>query len=374
MEKQPLHDQAARVLAEVRALVEAAARECLGESSRPEIPARVPLEWHPELTADELLETVVRAVQEAQAQKATLRGGHVYCYACRSASCEHSQPPRASEVFAGYTSLGLPAWDEFLSCLLAWNDLRADQLFSERPEILAHLTGRARLIQNQLSSFGKDSLTFRIWGQVIAGYYRIGEVKAALTVQVVETKERSLRLLVVADACLLEALADTPEDRRSPFFRAYDALQEARTRTAAISQRWQHDARRVTVHEEIHQEVFAVLRHLARSLERQGRQEHRRTVHAETRSQQARPVSAGAEDVIQATATDFYRDVVRHSIVVAGRSGRCHVYTEDGRHITTLAINGKELEGRVRRRRYQVLSGDEYAAFRKTLDSTSPPL
>jgi hypothetical protein len=364
-----LHDQAARVLAAFRALVDAAAADCRGEVSQPVLPLRVPLEWRPELTATELLETVLRNVQEAQAQSATLRGGHVYCYACRSASCEHSHPPRPGEVFAGYTSLGLPAWDEFLSCLLAWNDLRADQLFSERPEILAHLTGRARLIQNQLSSFGKDSITFRIWGQVSAGYFRIGEAKTALTAQVVETKDRSLRLLVVADACLLEALADTPENHRSPLFRAYDALQEARTRIAAICPRWQHAEHRATLHEEVNREVFAVLRHLARSLERQGRQEHRRTVHAETRSQQARPVSAGPDDVSQAQRADFFRDVVRQSIVVAGRGGRCHVYTENGRHITTLAINGKELEGRVRRRRYQPLTGEEYAAFRKSLAS-----
>jgi hypothetical protein len=133
-----------------------------------------------------------------------------------------------------------------------------------------------------------------------------------------------------------------------------------------ISQRWKLGTRRGDCHEEVRREVFAVLRHLARSLERKGRQEHGRTVHAETRAQQARPVSAGRDDLNQAQPTDFYRDVVRHSIVVAGRSGRCHVYTSDGRHITTLAISGKELESRVRRRRYQALTPEESDIFRRT--------
>ena len=46
----------------------------------------------------------------------------------------------------------------------------------------------------------------------------------------------------------------------------------------------------------------------------------------------------GFKDLFQAPADSFFKDEVKGSIVVLGPSGRAHVYSEDGRHVTSLTL------------------------------------
>jgi hypothetical protein len=124
---------------------------------------------------------------------------------------------------------------------------------------------------------------------------------------------------------------------------------------------------------EVREKVFSILRHLAHSIERKGRQRVRRTAHAELRGNQNRPIHAAREDLAQATNGDFYRDRFRGSVIVTGKSGRAHAFNDEGRHITSFVLQGNELDRRLQRRRYQPLDEPERAAFRQRALATSQP-
>ncbi|RMD99426.1 MAG: hypothetical protein D6812_11655 [Deltaproteobacteria bacterium] len=360
---------AERTMAGARAVVEAMERlfhevlVSVGHSPRKEVPSGLTIDYVTGMTPESLLERIEREAKVYLARHDAFQVGRVYCYHCGAALCEHTHPAAPGEVFAGYRSTGRPRWEEFFSYMLALNDDRVDRLFEENPPILSRLVGRKRLVAEQLLPFGKSSMTYLILGQVVAGYlYAAGE-RQALTLQIIETKERRLRVQLIATEQLRDALAEAVEGKHTPLLRVYDALKDVERRVETINLSW-HAARSRAERNELKERVFATLRHFATSVERKGRQRQRRTSHAEERGRQKRPVHMAFEDCLHATSEDFFRDTDKGSIVVLGKRGRVHVYTEGGRHVTSFLLERDQLERRRRRRRYEPLTSDEIDRFR----------
>jgi hypothetical protein len=352
-------------------LVQAAALESTGRAADSPDTTGLCLRWHPGISPTELAEEAFRHFAEINSAVRVFTGGRVYCYACGGAECEHAVPPLPGEVFTGYESTGRPCWQEFFSYLLQLGDDRTDRLFDDHPEMLARVVGRARLVAAQLRTFGRNSFTYRVWGQVVAGYLVVRGTRTALSAQIVEDTGHQLHLQVIAAPLLREALADAPDDRRSVCARVYDALAEARRQTASLSDLWRHDNRRAQ-EEETREKAFALLRHLAHSIEQKGRQQLRRTSHAELRGAQNRPVHKAFDDVMAASAQDVYTDRFKHSVIVAGRGGRVHAFSPAGRHITSLMLAGDEFERRVSRGRYTPFALGDLEAFRASVLAALP--
>jgi hypothetical protein len=294
----------------------------------------------------------------------------VYCYACAAATCAHSVPEAPGAVFTGYANNGTPVWQELANALLELEDDRIDRLYGRPPSVLARVVGRKRLIQDQFSAFGRDSLTYRIIGQVICGHYEVDGVRHAATLQVVETADHALGLQTVASPALLAAI-DSGGDRESGrFFHLHGARRQLLRRVQTASRHWQGCLDRQQ-RSDLRTQLFTTLRQFAGSVERQGRQGRRRTRHAQERATQNRPVAKAVEDVAQAGPGDFYRDRKTQSVVVLGRRGRSHVFSGDGRHITSLALPGDLLERRKARRRYVPLDPGEREAFCLAIDRAS---
>ena len=351
-------------LARLRTLCETAMRECgWHEGDEAADQNGFSLVWAPEMEARDLAEEALRVAAECVSEQRDFVSGRVYCYACKSAACEHTTPPQPGEVFTGYQSTGRPEWGEFFNFLLQLDDPRTDLLFAARPEMLARVVGRHRLVADQLTSFGKNSLTYQVWGEVVAGYLHTQDIRAAMTVQIVETRDRRLHLQVLTDAQVREALANAPVTQRSASHRVHDALTEARRQTFSLSNVWQTTHSK-EVRRQTRDKAFGILRHLAHSIEKKGRQLKRRTAHAEVRGQQDRPVHAAHEDLAATPAADFFQDAFRDSVIVLGKNGRAHVFSESGKHITSLTIKRDELERRQRRKRYLPLPDGAVSTFR----------
>jgi len=364
---------AAKAHAALQELVETAAIEAVGRSADHLDTAGLAVRWQPGATAAELAEETFRFFAESISESRAFSSGRAYCYACGGSDCAHATPVSPGEVFTGYESTGRPRWQEFFGYLLELADERADRLFLQRAELLARVVGRTRLVADQLTTFGRNSFTYRVWGQVVAGYLQVRDCRAALTAQIVEDKRHQLHLQVIASPLLREALADAPEDRRSAFARVYDALAESRNQLATLGSVWQHGNRReMTV--EAHEKAFAILRHLAHSIEQKGRQQQRRTSHAEIRGGQNRPVHKAYDDVVAATAQDIYTDRFKQSIIVAGRSGRIHAFSREGRHITSLVLAGDEFDRRCAHGRYVPYAEGDAEVFRASVLAALPAL
>ena len=322
--------------------------------------------WTPDMSKEEFAEKAFLAFKLAAAEDCDIDHGRVYCYNCRRSDCDHSVPKVASQVFAGYQDTGRPQWTEFFNYILSLDDDRVDALFSETPRILARVVGRKVLIKNQLATYGRSSMTYRIIGQVVAGYLKLDQQRFALTAQIIENRQRELKLQLVVSENIRELLADLPDNNGSCFHRLFDALKEIRLKVNRLNSRWQL-AKTKMERSELSNKIFGLLRHLANSIERKGRQKYRRTSHAERRLNQERPIHKAYDDIRIAGPERFFQDNVTQSIVVFGKNGRSHVFNKEGRHITSLTITSDKLEQRQKRNRYQRLPNSQIETFLTTL-------
>ncbi|MGI6302737.1 MAG: hypothetical protein ACOX52_17010 [Verrucomicrobiota bacterium] len=105
------------------------------------------------------------------------------------------------------------------------------------------------------------------------------------------------------------------------------ALERARRKVADIERRVQPADPAAPRNLTPLREVPQVIRGLVQDLERQGRQGVRRTVHAEERGTQQRPVHMAIEDLHRAGPDQFFFDEHRRTIVVLGSRHRAHAFT-----------------------------------------------
>jgi len=323
------------------------------------------IQWSPAMSAAEFAEQVFAISRRAVSDDAQIIPGRVYCYHCTRSDCEHSTPNGDGKVFAGYRDTGRPIWEELFNFLAAVGDTRVDLLFAPSAHLLGRVVGRRQLISQQLDTFGRNHLTYHIVGQVVAGYFQIRGVRCAMTVQVVQTPNRELSVQVITPDAN-EALSDAPENRRSALYRTFDALREFNNRIRNLSGRWLA-ANTKADRDGLREQLFTQLRHLSNSIQRKGRQKNRRTSHAEVRSKQRRPVHKALEDLRTAGAEDFFRDNHHDSIIVIAKGGRAHVFSEAGRHITSLSITADVIERRQRRKRYIPMPPKAVAGFREVV-------
>ncbi len=361
-----IRQQAQAACDALQALQEEASRLAGGKPGA-EIPKDAELTWSRGVSPESLAGQAMDAARAAASDEIVFRPGHIYCFRCRSAECEHAQPATAGDVFSGYDNSGKPKWLEFFNCLLAWNDDRVDRVFGDRPQLLARMVGRKRLISEQFVSCGRNSMTYRIIGQVIAGYFHVRQERCAVTVQVVENRQRELHVQLIAPDLVREALADAPDNRHSAFYRIYDGLRELRHRISDVTAAWRNASGGAERQKQLDR-IFTHLRHLMNSIERKGRQSQRRTRHAQQRSEQKRPVHKAYDDLAAAAVTDLYLDRGRDSIIVVGRRGRAHVFSAEGKHVTSLAMPADKLERRVRRKRYTPLPAEDARSFLATVN------
>ncbi len=107
-----------------------------------------------------------------------------------------------------------------------------------------------------------------------------------------------------------------------------------------------------------------LLKGLARRLERMGRQARRRTSHAEIRRGDQRPTHKALEDAASAPPERFLWDARRKTVVVLGPRHRAHVFSPEGKHITSLILDGEAMESRIRRNRWVMLDAELLRRFK----------
>lgn len=314
---------------------------------------------------------VLPQLADAEAAREVFAVGRVYCYRCESCRCEHAAPPQPLCVFRGYDAAGRPEWHELAQALIDDKVERVEGLYLPRPQVVAHVQPGRQLKGRQLTAFGKASLRYSVLAQVIAGYFEVKGNRTALTLQVVEGRDRAgqlrLRLnpvMVGADeAFLMEWLA---EGRNSAVFRAIQIIErelatlEQRV-IAARSRRDQDEGNRLMGR------IPSIMRRLAEIIERGDRQGQRRTRHVEERREEQRPVHKAMDDAGRADASRCYFDEKAKTYVIVGDRGRAHAFNAAGRHVTSFVIKPSAIGFRVRTERWRPVAAGEWAEIRPNL-------
>jgi hypothetical protein len=328
-----------------------------------------------------LADQLARQIEEAEAQRAVFQPGRLYCFRCESSGCEHAAPPSPAAVFKGYTSTGTPEWHDLHQAFIEARDARVDQLFHGRSHVVTLVQLGRDLKARQLASFGRSSRTYAVLGQVVAGYYpvaRRGAVnelpdRLAFTFQAVETRgaggQLRLRLSTIArppdgvdlDELLVTDLAWVYRARELTA-RALEGLERRAdaARAASNADDLQAAMRRVP----------SVLHRLAEFLERGARQGQRRTRHVEERRQEHRPVHKAVEDARTVPDSAIYYDEKAGTLVACADQGRAHVFSADGRHVTSFTLRPDSIAFRLRTQRWRPAAAEEIRGLREKLTAT----
>jgi hypothetical protein len=323
---------------------------------------------------------------DAQAALDVFRRGRVYCFRCETSACTHAWPVSPLSVFAGYDAAGRPGWSELAQALVVQRDPRVDQLFAERPRVVAALQLGSVLRGEQLAAFGRSSKTYAVLAQAVAGYFAAPPapdadpsppVRLAVTVQLAEARGGGgrvrLHLNVLAGLPGGGGVEDLLATGWEPALgRAVDVA-----RRAVDAMELQVDALRGAGRMEearaVLQRVPQVLRRFCENVERGDRQGQRRTRHAEERRQEQRPVHKASDDARSVTAERLFFDERAQTFMVCGGKHRTHAFNRAGRHVTSFVLPPAGWEQRVRSRRWRPVSPEEFALFRAALAPAAAP-
>ena len=332
-----------------------------------------------------LLEAFDRHMAHWVSGAARFRQGRIFCFFCDSMDCDHSGPKEHAETFCGYHPSGKPEWQPFTSLCIARGDARVDKLYENPPEIIAVVQHGAELEEGRAADFQNDERYLRLVGQVVAGLVprdlvtrSVRTERGALTLQVLETRYGSegprLRLNVLGLSG--EEIADAAGigHDRGPAEALRRTIQTTRRQVASLGRRVGRDeqsgqsvqAGRLHLDKESH----GLLMRLRGDVERVFRPVGRRTRHAQARHLGGqRPTGRAMDDVAHANAEQFFRDVKKNTMIVLGGKGRVHVFSLEGRHVTSLRMELSERSRKQERGRWKPMPKDAIAEFREQLES-----
>ena len=314
------------------------------------------------LSADELEKKLKKALEHQLASRRRIPKSRVFDYQTDSFDGDASAQPEPSMVFTGYGSTGHPKWEEFFQHLLTKGDDRVDEVLSHRKRV-AILEDRRALLGDVMEAFGRSRRDYSPWWQVNAGYFTLQGQRFTLTYQVLELPGPQLRAQLIADERLLDGMRES-DGRRGQFQGLSSLLRRTDRKITLLSEELQKNPSREN-RKKLQHEVRKTLMHLVHAIERKDRQSNRRTEHARERQSQNRPVHVFVGDLKRAGAEHFFRDVRKNSLVVLGKERRVHVFSTEGRHITSLRLAKKEIDNRIRRERYDCVKASEVESLRQ---------
>ncbi len=346
--------------------------DMLGRPRFMDVQVRIPLDAKRDggRSASMLVEQILRRVQEVREHDRALVPGSVYCYFSESADAESSRPAEPRHVFDGYTSTGRPQFTDFVTMAIERKDDGIDALLDGQDVVVTHVSLGRVLRTAQLAEFGKSSPVYKILGQVDAGLYPVvnGPHKAAFSFQLLRgsTLEGKPRLRVHSVSAVdLTDLADPS---------VAEILRRFQQRLDAESLRLAAKESKGTTEEEEEEFVLPLLQELAKRLSGRAKRQGRRTEHAVQRADEGqRPTTKASADAAAADDEHILEDDVEGTIVILGPKGRVHVYSRDGKHVTSFMMTGGNVQKRRQEGRWRASEpaarGEFRIQLRKRLDA-----
>lgn len=298
-------------------------------------------------------EAVQSAVQSLVAHGARFQPGRVFCLRCQSAACEHSVPTGSRQVFTGYAGTGVPRFADLGQWLLQRRDPRVDLLYRGSPQLVATVSPGSELTGELLPALQQQESGYRLHGQVAAGWYPVPAGQnghrepVAVTFQVLSSRSRGgkrrfgLNVIGVGPGGEpLEHIWDRVGE--IPWG---DPVRWAQTVLSGIEHQLERSPR--TPPNVVDQRIEGLVESLARRLEKGWRGKERRTQHAEVRHREGdRPTRMALADLARATPENLLFDSRSDTLVVVGDRGRAHVFSREGKLVTSIRYTPAAIEKR----------------------------
>ncbi len=322
-------------------------------------------------------EALAAGVHEVLSHRAIFRPGRVYCLRCASAECDHARPASAREVFTGYAANGLPRFRDFGQWLLEVHDPRVDQLYEESPGLVTRTSPGSELDAEVLPGYRDRENRYRIHGQVAVGWYTVPDASGdpwplAVAFQLVSTGAaagpRRYGVNVLATGPGAEEVQEL--QARMGELPWNESLQWARDALDSVEQAARGP--RGPGAKAVERRLEGILSGFARRLEKGRRGLDRRTRHAELRrSEGDRPTDMAMADFRRARGDEQLFDERRQTFVVLGERGRVHVFSPEGKHVTSVRYSPAAIGRRREKGLWRPTNAEERALLAKQLGSLS---
>ncbi|HEU4417467.1 MAG TPA: hypothetical protein VFT55_00935 [Planctomycetota bacterium] len=322
---------------------------------------RVPLDDGNDLrhAAGTAVEQILQRVREVREHERALRQGAVYSYFEGSSHAEGCRPTEPRHIFDGYNSTGRPVFTDFVTMAIERKHPQIDRLLAGEDIVLTRVTMGRVLRTQQLAEFGGNSPVFKILGQVDAGLFRVlgAAGKCAFSFQLLRgsSLEGRVRLRLHAVGAV------DPMDLADPAL--MQILSRFQRQLDVEAMRLQGQSTQGEVDEEAF--VLPLLNDLAQRLQNRTRNAGRRTQHGLERSDAGdRPTSRAYPDAGEASDDAILWDLDQNTVVVLGGKGRVHVFTPQGKHVTSVMMQGAAIDRRRHMGRWRLAEPEERGEFR----------
>ncbi|NOZ02691.1 MAG: hypothetical protein GXP54_12500 [Deltaproteobacteria bacterium] len=317
-------------------------------------------------------------VAEAIRGLGTYRHGRVYCFQCDQPDCVHSIPPAPDETFIGYAANGRPQWQSLANLCIAKGDGRAELLYGSPPEIIAVVQDSRELTGDLLPGFGRGDKAYNVLGQVVLGLVPDdlnptgnSPSRTAVTFQMVETRSqgsgRRLRLNLLGLTVDSITQAAARSRNRGPAESLRRTVQVTRDRLVEMGRKAAADEHR-GFNPRLEKEVAPLLNKLKGDLERIFRSGRRKTAHARRRQDEGgRPIAQAAKDALKVPDERILHDARNDTVVVLGPRGRAHVFSRNGRLVTSIVLKAGEAERKFHKSRWLPASSELISEFREKI-------
>lgn len=302
--------------------------------------------------------------------------GRVFCLRCGDAECEHSKSEDSRRVFAGYGPSGLPRFEDFGQWLLERHSPHIDRLYQRPPRLATDIVSEEDLHGQLLPAFKDRKTDYRIHGQVVAGWFQVPRkdgllAMLALTFQVLSSAGRSSGRRKGRRLLGLNVLGCGPEGESLGSL--YDRLDALPWKPAVL---WAQEAleslersqgRRMGA-QVFTERIEGILSGISRRLHQGRRARDRRTEHAQKRHTSGeRPTHMALGDLSRAKDENWLFDARKKTLVVLGSRGRAHVWSLEGKLVTSIRYTSDSIERKKKQEIWRQANGDEIMQLRKKL-------
>jgi hypothetical protein len=287
-------------------------------------------------------------------------------------------PPNSRSVLAGYGDTGRPQWLELDVLLSRRGDSRVARLFERQDQLVALWMTPAELYQPLLPVFEDPLQRYRILGQLCVGWFFGCDANdpVAVTVELVQSGAAEqggvLALNVIGVVPLRGAGGMIRPLHHGDLLELSELLSPLRRELeAAALQRRQRRAHARELFERQAERGTALLKDLARDLEHRSKVDGKRTYHARERARQGvRPTAKAFDEARSVARENLFEDRQKGTIVVLGAQGRVHVFSPQGKHVTSLVFPGNVVRARTQNKRWVPLSDAGCLDFQNRIRAT----
>lgn len=310
-------------------------------------------------------EQLRQAVEQAIEASAALQPGRVLDLRNGEAG---AAPPDGRHIFTGYEANGAPRFTPFHQWLLDIQHPDQEQIYRQPPGLVTVLLDEEDLYGEVLPAFKPKRPAVTVRGQLVGGWFQVPHRNGApgyiaLTFQALEVHGRKGHFA-------LEILGRGPDGE--PLEEAVARLGEAPWRSAAAwGQKALDSIRFQKVKPQSRGErIQGILGGVARRLHQVRRGKDRRTGHAEKRHRAGRrPTRMAVADLEKADHRSVYFDRRHDTLVVLGERGRAHVWSPEGKLVTSIRYTPESIERKRRAEIWRPSTKDEADGLKSAVQS-----